>query len=65
VWLLAVLTLADSARSFKVPLAPGESLAVAMAGAGQSVVLIPGLFGSELAFASWCRCSAPPATAPS
>jgi len=50
VWLLAVLTLADSARSFKVPLAPGESLAVAMAGAGRSVVLIPGLFGSEFGF---------------
>jgi len=45
-----VLTLADSARSFKVPLAPGESLAVAMAGAGRSVVLIPGLFGSEFGF---------------
>ncbi len=49
-WLLAVLTLADSARTFKVPLAPGESLAVATAGAGQSVVLIPGLFGSEFGF---------------
>src|ERR1051325_917076 len=52
-WLLAALLLADSAsveNSFKVPLTRTESLAVATAGVGDPVVLIPGLFGSEFGF---------------
>src|SRR5213596_1962772 len=52
-WLLAALLLADSSsveHSFKVPLTRTESLAVATAGAGEPVVLIPGLFGSEFGF---------------
>src|SRR5216117_663605 len=52
-WLLAALLLADSAsadHSFKVPLTRTESLEVATAGAGEPVVLIPGLFGSEFGF---------------
>ena len=54
-WLLAVLLLSDSAptaRVFKVPVAPAESLAVEVAGraAGAPVVLVPGLFGSAFGF---------------
>src|SRR5213594_965546 len=52
-WLLAALLLADSSsveHNFKVPLTRTESLAVATAGAGEPVVLIPGLFGSEFGF---------------
>jgi pimeloyl-ACP methyl ester carboxylesterase len=47
-----VALLADSAdvHSFKVALAPAESLQVDTSGAGQPVVLIPGLFGSEFGF---------------
>ena len=48
-WLLAVL-LADSTHSVEVPLAPAESLHVEIRGAGEPVVLIPGLFGSAFAF---------------
>jgi pimeloyl-ACP methyl ester carboxylesterase len=48
-WLLAVL-LADSTRSVEVPLGPAESLHVEIRGAGEPVVLIPGLFGSAFAF---------------
>jgi len=55
VWLLAVLLLSDSAptaRVFRVPVAPAESLAVEVAGraAGAPVVLVPGLFGSAFGF---------------
>ncbi|HEX4629319.1 MAG TPA: alpha/beta hydrolase [Gemmatimonadales bacterium] len=55
VWLLIVALLADSmdapaASSFRVPLAAAESLAVETAGAGEPVVLIPGLFGSQFGF---------------
>jgi pimeloyl-ACP methyl ester carboxylesterase len=35
---------------FHVVVAPGESLLVVVAGAGQSVVLVPGLFGSAYGF---------------
>src|SRR5438067_13705138 len=52
-WLLAALLLGDSSsveHNFKVPLTRTESLAVATAGAGEPVVLIPGLFGSEFGF---------------
>jgi pimeloyl-ACP methyl ester carboxylesterase len=48
-WLLAVL-LADSTHSVEVRLAPAESLHVEIRGAGEPVVLIPGLFGSAFAF---------------
>jgi pimeloyl-ACP methyl ester carboxylesterase len=48
-WLLAVL-LADSTRSLEVPLTPAESLHVEISGAGEPVVLIPGLFGSAFGF---------------
>ncbi|HVH08329.1 MAG TPA: alpha/beta hydrolase [Gemmatimonadales bacterium] len=57
VWLLAMLLLSDTVPSpfsagvaFKVPVAPGESLAVETAGTGAPVVLIPGLFGSAFGF---------------
>lgn len=52
-WLVAALLLADSATAvatFKVPLARAESLSVETAGAGEPVVLIPGLFGSAFGF---------------
>ena len=49
-WLLALVILADSARSFAVPLAAAETLRVTEVGAGAPVVLIPGLFGSAFAF---------------
>ena len=48
-WLLAVL-LADSTHSVEVPLARSESLHVEISGAGDPVVLIPGLFGSAYGF---------------
>jgi pimeloyl-ACP methyl ester carboxylesterase len=48
-WLLAVL-LADSTHSLEVPLTPAESLHVEITGAGEPVVLIPGLFGSAFGF---------------
>jgi pimeloyl-ACP methyl ester carboxylesterase len=48
-WLLAVL-LADSTHSFEIPLTADESLHVEISGAGEPVVLIPGLFGSAFGF---------------
>lgn len=48
-WLLAVL-LADSTRSIEIPLTPAESLHVEISGAGDPVVLIPGIFGSAFGF---------------
>jgi pimeloyl-ACP methyl ester carboxylesterase len=47
--LVAVL-LADSTHTVDVPLSPAESLHVEMQGAGNPVVLIPGLFGSAFGF---------------
>ena len=50
---LVLLLLADSSRAprtFMVALTPTESLAVETAGAGEPVVLIPGLFGSAFGF---------------
>jgi len=52
-WLIIVLLLADSSRAqqtFMVALSRTESLAVETAGAGQPVVLVPGLFGSAFGF---------------
>jgi pimeloyl-ACP methyl ester carboxylesterase len=57
VWLVALWLVVDTvppvpsgAAAFKVPVAPGESLAVETAGAGAPVVLVPGLFGSAFGF---------------
>jgi len=50
VWLLAAVLLADSAQSIRIPLTPAETLHVELSGAGEPVVLIPGLFGSAFAF---------------
>jgi pimeloyl-ACP methyl ester carboxylesterase len=49
-WLLALMILSDSTRSFGVPLAAAETLRVTEVGVGDPVVLIPGLFGSAFAF---------------
>src|SRR2546427_12509962 len=48
--LLALALVADTSLSFKVPLSPAESLHVVIAGEGDPVVLIPGLFGSAYGF---------------
>jgi pimeloyl-ACP methyl ester carboxylesterase len=51
--LLALCLLADSSKAvetFKIPLARGESLSVEIAGTGEPVVIIPGLFGSAFGF---------------
>lgn len=48
-WLLAVL-LADSTHSVAVPITGAESLHVEISGAGEPVVLVPGLFGSAFGF---------------
>jgi pimeloyl-ACP methyl ester carboxylesterase len=53
VWLFAALLAIDSAsavQTFKVPVAPAESLSVEVAGRGSPIVLIPGLFGSVYGF---------------
>src|SRR6266571_4256316 len=49
-WLLTVLLLADTSRAFSMALAPAESLWVTVEGAGDPVVLIPGLFGSAFGY---------------
>lgn len=52
-WLVAlgaVVLLGDAPESFRVPVAPAESLAVTRTGAGPPVVLVPGLFGSAYTF---------------
>jgi pimeloyl-ACP methyl ester carboxylesterase len=49
-WLLALLLLTDSSRTWNVPVAPRETLRVTDAGAGEPVVLLPGLFGSAYGF---------------
>jgi pimeloyl-ACP methyl ester carboxylesterase len=48
--LLAALLIVDSASVFKVAVAPAESLSVSVAGQGNPIVLIPGLFGSAFGF---------------
>ena len=48
-WLFALLLCADSA-TLAVPVAPTETLRVAVTGSGAPVVLVPGLFGSALGF---------------
>ena len=49
-WWLVIRLLSDGGSSVRIPVAPAETLAVTMAGAGQPVVLIPGLFGSAFSF---------------
>lgn len=49
-WLLSLLLLADTSASFQVMVAPGEQVRVLSQGAGEPVVLIPGLFGSAYGF---------------
>src|SRR3989454_5005591 len=51
-WLLAALLLADTSRAFAIALAPAESVWVTVGGAGDPVVLIPGLFGSAFGYRS-------------
>lgn len=48
-WLLMALAF-DTTLAFRVPVAPGESLQVVTAGAGESIVLIPGLIGSAYGY---------------
>ena len=49
-WLLPLLLLADSVTVLNVPVAPAETLAVSVAGRGDPVVLLPGMFGSAFGF---------------
>ncbi|MGH7674565.1 MAG: alpha/beta fold hydrolase [Gemmatimonadales bacterium] len=51
-WLLALMLVADSAASLRVPVAARESLHVVVAGSsdGPPVVVVPGLFGSVYGF---------------
>ncbi|MGH7570202.1 MAG: alpha/beta fold hydrolase [Gemmatimonadales bacterium] len=50
-WPLALLLAVDTtSRIVPVPLAPAESLQVTMVGAGDPVVLLPGLFGSAFGY---------------
>lgn len=48
--LLCLLTIADTTRIIKIPVAPAETLVVTVTGAGKPVVLIPGLFGASYGF---------------
>lgn len=47
--LLLLLALPDTSH-IKIPVAPAETLAVTVTGAGKPVVLIPGLFGASFGF---------------
>jgi pimeloyl-ACP methyl ester carboxylesterase len=49
-WLLALVLVADTIRTFPVALSGPESLSVTVSGAGDPVVLVPGLFGSAFGF---------------
>src|SRR2546425_9077808 len=51
-WLLGLLLLADPSRAFSLAPAPAESVQVTVGGAGDPVVLIPGLFGSAFGYRS-------------
>ncbi len=48
--LLCLLVVADTTQILKIPVAPAETLAVTVTGAGKPVVLIPGLFGASYGF---------------
>lgn len=49
-WLLPLLLAATDSTVFSLPVAPAETLHVAVAGTGEPVVLLPGLFGSVYGF---------------
>src|SRR3989442_8216833 len=49
-WLLALALVADTVHTFSLALSPAESVAVTVTGAGDPVVLLPGLFGSAFGF---------------
>jgi len=49
-WLLTVVLLTDTIHTFPLALSGPESLAVTVAGAGDPVVLVPGLFGSAFGY---------------
>lgn len=48
--LLVAATPAAAQEEFLVPVAPAESLRVTIAGAGETIVLVPGLFGSAFGY---------------
>ena len=48
--MLALLLCADTARAFPLVLSPAESVEVTVAGSGEPVVRIPGLFGSAFGY---------------
>jgi len=48
--MLALLLCADTARAFPLVLSAAESVEVTVAGSGEAVVLIPGLFGSAFGY---------------
>ena len=48
--LLLALAFADTSRTIRIPVAPGESLAVTVVGHGAPAVLLPGLFGSSYGY---------------
>lgn len=49
-WLLALLLVADSTEIRNIPVAPAETVHVAVHGTGTPVVFIPGLFGAAFGF---------------
>ncbi len=49
-WLLLMALVADSAALTRIRVAPAETLTVTSTGAGPTVVLVPGLFGSHYGF---------------
>ena len=49
-WLLPLLWFADTVTVLNVQVAPAETLAVSVAGRGDPVVLLPGVFGSAYGF---------------
>lgn len=49
-WLLPLLLFADTVTVLNVQVAPAETLAVSVAGRGDPVVLLPGVFGSAFGF---------------
>src|SRR5690348_13481785 len=49
-WLLALALVADTVHTFSLALSAAESVAVTVTGAGDPVVLVPGLFGSAFGY---------------
>src|SRR5437867_10961085 len=49
-WLLALALVADTIHTLSLVLSPAESVAVAVTGTGDPVVLVPGLFGSAFGY---------------